>query len=142
MSPRRTAIAASMVTRAALLLLLAGAVGGCASKADRVADKEDLLAAAGFTVAPASTPTRQEEIRGLPSHVFLSQIQGGKVIFLYADPLVCNCLYIGSQAAYDRYKQEVFQRQIATEQQVTAQMYQNMAWDWGPWGPGWWVGPP
>src|SRR5277367_2523917 len=89
-----------------ILLALGSGVGGCTSQSDRVAEKEDLLAAAGFSVLPASNPTRQQEIAGLPAHRFLSQIKGENVIYLYADPLVCNCLYIGGQAAYDRYRQE------------------------------------
>lgn len=46
------------------------------------------------------------------------------------------CLYVGDQAAYGRCRQEVFQRQLADQQAMTAQMYQN-AWDEGPWGPLW-----
>ncbi len=37
--------------------------------------------------------------------------------------------------AYDRYRQDVFAKSIANEQQMTAQMN---SMDWGPWGPGWW----
>jgi hypothetical protein len=124
------------------LLTLGTLVSGCTTKAERVENKEDLLAAAGFNVVPASSPARQQEIAGLPAHHFLTQLKGDKVIYLYADPLVCNCLYIGNQAAYDRYRQEVFQRQIANEQQIAAETYQNATWDWGPWGPGWWNWPP
>lgn len=126
-------------TRALVLLALGCFAGGCTAESERVANKEDLLAAAGFDVLPASNPSRQQEIAGLPAHHFLSQIRGDKVIYLYADPLVCNCLYIGTQAAYDRYRHEVFQRQIADEQQVTAETLDNDTWDWGPWGPGWWA---
>ena len=56
--------------------------------------------------------------------------------YVYADPLVCACLYVGDQAAYGRYRQEVFQRRLADEQAMTAQMNQS-AWDDGLWGPFW-----
>jgi len=125
--------------RAVLVLAFGSILGACTGQSDRIADKEDLLAAAGFDVLPASNPTRQREITGLPPHHFLSQIKGDKVIYLYADPLVCNCLYVGTQAAYDRYRQEVFQRQLANEQQVTADVLADDSWDWSPWGPGWWA---
>lgn len=124
-----------------VLVTLGSVLGGCTGETERVADKEDLLAAAGFNVLPASSPTRQQEIAGLPAHRFLSQIKGNTVVYLYADPLVCNCLYVGNQIAYDRYRQEVFQRQIADEQQVAAEALDDDSWDWGPWGPGWWWGP-
>lgn len=44
-----------------------------------------------------------------------------------------TCLYVGDQAAYGRYRQEMFQRQLVNEQAMTAQMNQ-MDWDDGPWG--------
>jgi hypothetical protein len=116
-------------------------VGGCTTKAEFIEGKEDQLAAAGFDVLPASNKARQQEIRGLPAHRFLSQIQGGKVIYLYGDPLVCNCLYVGSQQAYDRYRRSVLERELADEQQLAAEEWRGTTWDWGPWGPGWWIGP-
>ena len=118
--------------RVLLVVALGSALGACTSQTERIENKEDLLAAAGFDVLPASNPTRQKEITNLPAHHFLTQVKGDKVIYLYADPLVCNCLYIGNQAAYDRYRSEVFQRQIANELQVTAEALDDESWDWGP----------
>ena len=89
-----------------------------------------MLAAAGFTLVPANTPQRQVALRALPPHKFVNQVRNNAVIFTYADPTICDCLYVGSQAAYDRYRQNVFVKNLADEQQMN-QM------DWGPWGPGW-----
>jgi hypothetical protein len=112
---------------------------GCASKSERVTQKEDLLAAAGFSTIPANTTDRQQQMAGLPANHFLTKAQDDKLVYFYADPLVCNCIYIGDQAAYGRYRQEVFQRKIADEQQLTAMSYQNANWNWGSWGvPGFW----
>jgi hypothetical protein len=57
----------------------------------------------------------------------------GNLVYLYADPLDCGCVYFGTQQNWDAYKQEMFAKQIADEQQMTAIMNQE-AWDWGPWG--------
>ena len=35
---------------------------------------------------------------------------------------------------YDRYRRDVFAKNIANEQQMTAQINEM---NWGPWGPGW-----
>ena len=107
------------------------AVSACAAQ---VQNKEDMLAAAGFTLVPASTPQRQASLVGLPPHKFVHQMRNNMVIFTYADPTICNCLYIGNQAAYDRYRGEVFAKNLANEQQMTAQMSEM---NWGLWGPGW-----
>jgi hypothetical protein len=64
---------------------------------------------------------------------------GDAVHYVYADPLVCGCLYVGTQQAYDQYKRDQQQKNLADEQQMTAQTYSDAAWNWNAWGP--W-GPP
>ena len=56
--------------------------------------------------------------------------------YVYADPLVCRCLYVGSQQAYGQYRQNAQQQKLADEQATTAQMYSDPSWSWGAWGPG------
>jgi hypothetical protein len=110
-------------------------VSACISSAERVREKEDMLAAAGFTQVPANTPQRQDSLASLPPHKFVRQVRGDKVTYSYADPTICGCLYVGDQAAYGRYRENVFQRHLADEQRMTAEMNQDL--DWGLWGPGW-----
>jgi hypothetical protein len=114
-----------------LFLAACAVVSACANQ---VQNKEDMLAAAGFTLVPANTPQRQASLSALPPHKFVHQVRHNVVIFTYADPTICDCLYVGNQAAYDRYRQDVFAKNIANEQQMTAQINEM---DWGPWGPGW-----
>jgi hypothetical protein len=116
------------------LLLFAACVAVSACTSEVVQNKEDLLAAAGFRLVPANTPQRQASLRALPPHKFVHQVRNNAVVFTYADPTICDCLYVGNQAAYDRYRQNVFVKNIADEQQMTAQMDQM---DYGPWGLGW-----
>ena len=89
-----------------------------------------MLAAAGFTLVPANTPQRQASLTALPPHKFVQQVRNNAVIYTYADPTICDCLYVGNQAAYDRYRQEVFAKNIANEQQMTAQI-NEMNWGLG-----------
>ena len=129
-----------MLARAWLLMLVmvVTLLSACVSPQERVQAREDLLAAAGFTVRPANTPARQATLRALPANRFVQRARGDRVVYLYADPLVCNCLYIGDQAAYGRYRQEVLQRQIASDRLLAAEMYSDPGWSWDPWGTGWW----
>lgn len=108
-------------------------VAACASPQQRPENRENLLAAAGFTTRPADTPQRIASLRSLPANKVVQRTGGGSVRYVYADPLVCACLDVGDQAAYGRYRQEMFQRQLVNEQAMTAQMNQ-MDWDDGPWG--------
>jgi|ERR1700722_9443051 hypothetical protein len=124
-----------------LYLLPAATIGlaSCESPRERVSQNEDNLAAAGFVVQPANTPERQAMLNSLPPHQFLQRPHGNDVSFVYADPLVCDCLYVGSQDAYNRYKLYLQQKKLADEQRWTAQMYSDSTWNWGYWGP-WYPG--
>ena len=117
-----------------LVLLLT--LAACATPQQQVADREDLLSAAGFVARPANTPQRVAMLRTLPPNRFTQRTSGNRFVYIYPDPLVCACIYFGDQAAYGRYRQEVLQRQIASDQLLAAQMNQQAAWDWGPWGAG------
>jgi len=41
-------------------------------------------------------------------------------VYLYADPMVCGCIYVGDQNAYDQYRQQMAARQTATDDQIRA----------------------
>ena len=118
--------------------MLAAALGICVAMSActaAVTQKEDMLAAAGFTLLPANTVERSTALASLPPHKFIHQVKNGRVVFVYADPTICDCLYIGDQAAYDRYRANVFAKNLANEQAMTAQINEM---NWAPWGPGWW----
>ena len=124
--------------------VLSVALAGCVSQREQVSNQENQLSAAGFNVRPANTPERQAMLARLPRDKFIQRAHGDAVTYVYADPLVCDCLYVGDQQAFARYQQYVQQKQIADEQQLTAQLYTDPAWSWdgwGPWGPGFGFGP-
>ena len=124
-----------MLFRNSFLALLGVAllVSGCTNPQQRVENKEDLLAAAGFIARPANTPERQAMLHRLPPDRFVRRARGNQFVYLFADPLVCNCLYIGDEAAYGRYRQEMQQRLIANEQLLSAEMNEDTTWTWGWW---------
>jgi hypothetical protein len=117
------------------LALALCALGACESQKQRVQDREDNLAAAGFIIHPANTPDRKTMLAALPPHQFITRINGDVVHYVYADPLVCACLYIGTQQAYDLYKRHQLEQHLADERQMTAQIYANPTWTWSAWGP-------
>ena len=126
-------------TLASLLL-----VAACATEQERVASKEDRLVAAGFVARPADNPQRQAMLRRLPAEHFVMRDVNGRYVYLYGDPLVCGCVYVGSEQAYGAYKEQMLQQRLADEQQMTAQMNSDPGWDFGmwggPWGPGFGAG--
>jgi hypothetical protein len=119
---------------AASALCLAAA--GCTDPSQKVMNKEDLMIASGFKFVPANTPERQAAFRQLAPHKFVRQVKGDKVIYIYPDPTICVCLYVGGPKAYAAYRARVFDKQIADEQQMTADSYSMASWDWSPWAYG------
>jgi len=114
------------------------AVSGCTYFRRQDADKtESTLAAAGFRMKPADTPKRQASLATFPVRKIVSRMHDGQVVYFYADPDFCKCLYVGSQQEYGRYKQLAIQQQIAQEQIEAAEMNEDAAMDWGMWGPFW-----
>jgi len=82
------------------LLLLAGALSGCALiEREQAAVTDDLLARAGFQMhAPGS------DDQDLPPRDFVTQWDGEKTLYTYADPAGCRCVYSGGEAQYERYR--------------------------------------
>ena len=108
-------------------------IAGCTTPQQQVSQKEDLLSAAGFQVRVADSPQRIAALKSLPPNKFVTRVKNGQLVYQYADPLVCRCIYFGTQQNWDAYRQEVFQQRLADEAQMTAIMNQE-SWDWGPWG--------
>jgi hypothetical protein len=117
------------------LFLAVCLLAGCETPQERVEHHEDNLAAAGFIVRPANTPAREDMLKRLPANKFVQRAQGDTVTYIYADPMVCNCLYVGTQQGYNQYQLHQQQQNLAAEQQLTAQTYADSAWNWGSWGP-------
>jgi hypothetical protein len=128
---------ASPARRTALIgiLLIAGALNGCETQRQTVAEHEDRLSAAGFIIKPANTPERQAMLARLPADKFVMRQNGDSIHYVYADPLVCGCLYVGTQQAYNQYKANELAQRLADEQQISAQTYSDASWSWGAWGP-------
>lgn len=128
----RTLARWSTVVAAALL------IAGCTYIRKEEADKvESTLAAAGFQARPADTPEKMAKLKALPLRKLSHKVKDGEMIYFYADPEFCQCLYVGDQSAYARYQQLAIQQRIAEEQINAAEMNQDAAMDWGMWGPFW-----
>lgn len=118
------------------LLLITAMLIGCAGiKARGVQARENDLSAAGFLIKPANTPERLAMLQRLPANKLISRVNADDVHYVYADPVVCNCLYVGNQQAYQAFQQHEQNQRLADEQRMTADSYTDAAWNWNAWGP-------
>ena len=112
---------------------LAAALGGCATSQARQMDQ--MLAASGFQVRPAFDAARQQQLQTMKPLTLTRITQDGQPYWVVADPKVCQCLYVGNEAAYQRYSQLALQKQLQDEALMTAEMNEDASMNWGMWGP-------
>jgi hypothetical protein len=106
--------------RFALAVGAALTAAACANPGTVVSEKEDMLESAGFVPKKANTAARMASLKSLPPNQFVARTVKGTPSYLYADPVVCGCVYIGDQKAYDQYRQNMAARQTATDAQIRA----------------------
>lgn len=108
-----------------------------ACQSSGILQQETALSAAGFSVRIADSAERQAMLNRLPPNTFVRRVNGNDIHYVYADPVVCGCLYIGTQRDFALYASN--QRLDAAQAQRIAFLnYDDAAWNWdawGPWGP-------
>jgi hypothetical protein len=83
-----------------LLAALPFALGACVNQPPT---KENMLAQAGFKTLPIKNEAQLAHFRSIQPHWLTKTSYKGKTVWVYADQAVCGCMYVGTQAAYDRY---------------------------------------
>ena len=97
---------------APLLLALALGMTACATTTS-VPKTEDLLSQAGFKQMPADTPQKVAHMQTLPDHRLIARNYKGKKYYVYSDPGGCKCIYVGTPAQYQSYRNIARQQQQA-----------------------------
>ncbi|GBQ72480.1 hypothetical protein AA103196_3075 [Ameyamaea chiangmaiensis NBRC 103196] len=112
-------------------LALVAVLGGCApyGRLDHVGDA---LAAAGFTAHPADTTARQVMLDLLPAATMTWRPSLAGRTYLYADPVLCGCVYMGTTVAYLAYRQSR-PTTAAEESAMVAENNRHPGWDWSVW---------
>lgn len=129
--------------RTFLAILAVGATAAACSSS-KPESKQDMLADSGFKVVSLKTPGQAASFKKLPPHKLTRKTYQGKTVWLYADPTMCGCLYMGTQDAYNAYIKEASRQMIAQAMKANYQddPYSPSAmdaqvdndWDWGEWG--------
>lgn len=109
-----------LVTSASFLLLGLGALVANQMQQRVIMRRERNLSVAGFVERHADTPDLQTKLALLPPHQVLQRVRGETIRYVYADPDVCDCVYVGSQQAYDLYQKLRLARHLADQQPSTA----------------------
>jgi hypothetical protein len=98
---------------------------------------EALMVKAGFQVKRADTPERLAHLKTLTPLKIVKHERDGKAYYVFADPEGCQCVYVGDEAAYQRYQKLAHDSQLAAEQRL-AESSKGGDMRWGVWDPFFW----
>ena len=87
------------------LLLCASLLTALEAPSKPFLDKNSFyLSSAGFRVQVANDEAGRKAMHALPPHRFVIHRTGNDVRYLYAEPNHCVCIFIGTQANYQDYR--------------------------------------
>ncbi len=90
---------------AVALLLCASLLMALEAPSKPFLDKNSFyLSSAGFRVQVANDEAGRKALHALPPHRFVVHRTGNDVRYLYAEPNHCVCIFIGTQANYQDYR--------------------------------------
>ena len=90
---------------AVALLLCASLLVALEAPSKPFLDKNSFyLSSAGFRVQVANDEAGRKALHALPPHRFVVHRTGNDVRYLYAEPNHCVCIFIGTQANYQDYR--------------------------------------
>jgi len=110
-----------------LIMAAACAAPGCAETPRQRAKRiEPMLSAAGFHMHQADTPQRQEELNSRTPLKVRYYVRDGKPHYWFADPTICQCIYIGTEHNYQNYEQIRLQQRTAQREEAAAMMNEEL----------------
>lgn len=59
---------------------------------------------AGFVMRSANTAQELAHIKKLPARRFVARTKNGQRYYLYADPELCKCVFVGNAIAFEAYR--------------------------------------
>src|SRR4051812_269433 len=92
-----------MIRILVVAVIAAGSYAGAVSSQQH-SDANNLFTAAGFVVQYANTPAKLAHLRRLPPDKMVTRSRNGKKYYVYADPTICQCAYVGTLQAYRNFQ--------------------------------------
>lgn len=122
-------------------LALCVALAGCTPPAKPYLDEGRKLAQAGFIAHAADTTARYAMMNTLPPGMVTYRPSSVGPVYLYADPIGCGCVYMGSENAYRALQSidtvMVRKKVVSAVPEMPEMEAENRrdtaAWDWSAW---------
>jgi len=85
-------------------MVLTGALGVFAAGALAQLASDMKLEDAGFVMRKADTAEKMLHIKRVPPRKFISRVKNGQTYYVYADPELCQCVFVGNAIAFEAYR--------------------------------------
>jgi hypothetical protein len=82
----------------------------------------------------ADTKARQEMLHSLTPETISRIPRPDNVYYIYADPVLCSCLYVGREIEYRKLQQLAADLRISDEQMIANEIREDQQAGWGPTG--------
>ena len=86
---------------------------------------DEMLVRAGFQMHTADTPKKLDFLKSLPQNELVHKTYNEKVSYFYVDGSSCQCMYVGDEQAYQRFKQSVKEEQMDEKIETTSRQAQE-----------------
>lgn len=85
-------------------MVLAGALGLSTAGALAQLAADMKLEDAGFVMRKADSAEKLVHVKRLPPRKFVSRVKNGQTYYVYADPELCQCVFVGNAVAFEAYR--------------------------------------
>ena len=86
---------------------------------------DEMLVRAGFQMHTAGTPKKLDFLKSLPQNELVHKTYNEKVSYFYVDGSSCQCMYVGDEQAYQRFRQSVKEEQMDEKIETTSHRAQD-----------------
>jgi len=86
---------------------------------------DEMLVRAGFQLHTADTAKKLEFLKSLPQNELVHKTYNEKVSYFYVDGSSCQCIYVGDEQAYQRFRQAVKEEQMDEIVETTSHQAQD-----------------
>ena len=101
------------LTSTGFVMLIVAFLIGCAGTGKMTPfQMDEMLVRAGFQLHTADTPKKLDFLKSLPQNELVHKTYNEKMFYFYMDGTSCQCVYVGDEQAYQRFKQSVKEEQM------------------------------
>ena len=96
-----------------IIMLIVAVLMGCAGTGKISSfQMDEMLVRAGFQLHTADTPKKLNFLKSLPQNELVHKTYNEKMFYFYVDGSSCQCVYVGDEQAYQRFRQSLKEEQM------------------------------